>query len=335
MENQLEKIPSYRKEIEAASTLPEIELISDSAAAYAELLRRQGAKYEDQNKLGMERIYISKKQGELLNKFYPKGAKDGFRGNQHKSGKVTSGDFTTMPIAKRESSNSRLLRAATEQQIDEAIEVVINKHQVIAPQNIAATIRNKSKRQTFEQAIKQQEQEIESLTDVQGVYDVICIDPPWPYDRAYDPDTSRIANPYPEMSIQEIKDIELPLKENGFVFLWTTHRFLPDAFDILFTWGIDYKATLVWNKMNLGMGVWFRMQCEFCLFGVKGSPLWLNTTERDIINEPGREHSRKPEAFYLMVEKLCIGRKLDYFSRSERQGWASYGNRINQFYEGE
>ena len=79
------------------------------------------------------------------------------------------------------------------------------------------------------------------------------------------------------------------------------------------------------------MGNWLRMQCEFCLLGIKGKPTYQNTKYRDIIIEKGREHSRKPERFYDMVNDICIGSKIDYFSREKREGWYSYGNQINKF----
>ena len=169
------------------------------------------------------------------------------------------------------------------------------------------------------------------LPELEGLFDVISVDPPWAYGREYDPETSRVANPYPEMSVEQIKEINLPFTDNAIVFLWTTHKFLPDAFDILKHWGFEYKATIVWNKERIGMGAWFRMQCEFCLFAVKGKPYWDNTTERDIITEARREHSRKPDAFFDMVDKICVGRKLEYFSREVREGWSVFGNDTEKF----
>jgi N6-adenosine-specific RNA methylase IME4 len=73
------------------------------------------------------------------------------------------------------------------------------------------------------------------------------------------------------------------------------------------------------------------MQCEFCLVGVKGSPIWTNTTERDIIREVRREHSRKPNSFYELVDKITVGKKLDYFSREKRENWDTYGNDTEKF----
>jgi len=169
------------------------------------------------------------------------------------------------------------------------------------------------------------------LPNLSGLYDIVSVDPPWNYGRKYDPDGSRIANPYPEMSTDEIKKLKIPFNKDSICFLWTTHKFLPESFKILNEWGFEYKATMVWNKLNIGMGYWFRMQCEFCLLGIKGNPMWLNKSFPEIIEEKKREHSRKPDSFYELVDKICLGRKLEYFSREKRNGWDIFGNDINKF----
>jgi len=187
--------------------------------------------------------------------------------------------------------------------------------------------------------IKKQIEDIEQgeLPELKGLFDVVSVDPPWNYEgetkkiTSFDAVGRRVANPYPEMSTNEIKKIKLPLMDDAVVLLWTTHKFLPDAFDILKEWGLDYKATLVWNKEKIGMGAWFRMQCEFCLVGVKGKPYWENTKYRDIIEEPRRQHSRKPDIFFDVIDKITLGRKLDYFSREKRNGWEVFGNDLNKF----
>jgi N6-adenosine-specific RNA methylase IME4 len=187
--------------------------------------------------------------------------------------------------------------------------------------------------------IEQQIEDIEQglLPELKGLFDVISVDPPWPYEgesksvTSFDAVGRRVANPYPEMSIDAIKKINIPLMDDAVVLLWTTHKFLPDAFEILKEWNLDYKATLVWNKEKIGMGAWFRMQCEFCIVGVKGKPYWNNTIYRDIINEPRRQHSRKPDSFFNMINQITLGRKLEYFSREKRNGWDIFGNDINKF----
>jgi len=200
-------------------------------------------------------------------------------------------------------------------------------------------IKKEEKKVERVELIQKQIEDIEEglLPELIGLFDVVSVDPPWPYEgeskniTSFDSVGRRVANPYPEMSIEQIKNIKLPLMDNAVVLLWTTHKFLPDAFEILKEWNLDYKATLVWNKEKIGMGAWFRMQCEFCLVGIKGKPYWENTTYRDIIVESRREHSRKPDCFFEMIEKITMGNRLEYFSREKREGWKVFGNDINKF----
>jgi len=133
------------------------------------------------------------------------------------------------------------------------------------------------------------------------------------------------------MTLQQIGAIKLPLKDNALVFLWTTHAFLPDSFHLLKHWDLTYKATVVWDKEKMGIGRTIRLQCEFCLLAVKGNPLIEGSAERDILREVRREHSRKPEAFYAMVERMTVGSRLDYFAREQRKGWDVYGIETKKF----
>ena len=164
-----------------------------------------------------------------------------------------------------------------------------------------------------------------------GQFEVVVMDPPWAYGREYDPEGSRVANPYPEMTQAELMQMEPPFAGDAVLFLWTTHQFIWDAKALMDRWGFTYKATLVWDKEKMGMGAWFRMQCEFCLLGVRGKPTWQNTTWRDVIREPRRQHSRKPDAFYQMVEECTVGRRLEMFSREQREGWGAFGNDTAKF----
>lgn len=174
---------------------------------------------------------------------------------------------------------------------------------------------------------KQVEQiEQEAITKPTGLFDVIVIDPPWPYGTEYDPNGRRAANPYPEMSLEQIKSIELPAKDDCVLWLWTTHKFMRYSFEILDTWGFRDVAILTWAKDRMGLGTWLRSQSEFCIMAVRGKPIVTLTNQTTVINGPLREHSRKPDEFYAMVNDLCHGEKLDYFSREKRAGWYQFGN---------
>ncbi len=165
-----------------------------------------------------------------------------------------------------------------------------------------------------------------------GEYDVIVVDPPWPYGSVYDADGFRAASPYPEMSLEAIKAIRLPAARDSIVFLWTTHRFMRYAFEVLDAWGYREVAIITWVKDRMGLGTWLRSQSEFCIMAVRGQPKVCLTNQTTVVYGKLREHSRKPDEFYALVESLCPhARKLDYFAREPRAGWAVYGLEPEKF----
>lgn len=180
--------------------------------------------------------------------------------------------------------------------------------------------------------LQKQAEEISQLkNNFDKKYHVIVLDPPWGYGTKYDPNGRRSANPYPEMSLEEIKNIEIPANDDCVLWLWTTHKFMRHSFDLLDAWGFEDKAILTWVKDRMGLGSWLRSQSEFCIMAVKGKPIINLTNQTTIINGKLREHSRKPDEFYEMVDSLCTGLKIDYFSREQREGWDTYGNDDEKF----
>ena len=206
----------------------------------------------------------------------------------------------------------------------------------LSQRNVLSVVKKDEREKQIEEVRQKIEQE--EITAPSGKFDVIAIDPPWAYDEKggfssdqHDPDGNRGGVDYPTMTVEQIGKIDLPSKDDSVLFLWTTHAFLRDSFALLDQWGYTYKATIVWDKERMGMGRTIRLQCEFCLLAIKGRPIIEGASERDIIREARREHSRKPEAFYAMVERMCMGRKLDYFSREQRKGWDTYGAEAGKF----
>lgn len=186
------------------------------------------------------------------------------------------------------------------------------------------------KNKQIEEKIRKQREEILSgLEQPNGLYDMIIIDPPWNYGRKYDSEGSRSASPYPEMTQEQLlqEDISSKTKNDCILWLWTTDEFIWDAKELLEHWGFEYKAILTWDKEKMGMGRWLRLQCEYCLLGIKGKPLWESKDIRDIIRESRTQHSVKPESFYKILKDNFIGRKLDYFGREPKEGFDSYGTR--------
>lgn len=160
-----------------------------------------------------------------------------------------------------------------------------------------------------------------------GPFRVIVIDPPWKYDSRAQDITHRARSPYPDMGLDQIKG--LPVHEMAHadcvLWLWTTNAFIQQAFKCLDAWGFANKTVLTWVKDRMGTGDWLRGQTEHCLMAVRGKPTVTLTKQTTALVAPLREHSRKPDEFYALVESLCPGNKLELFAREQRDGWQSWG----------
>jgi N6-adenosine-specific RNA methylase IME4 len=170
-----------------------------------------------------------------------------------------------------------------------------------------------------------------------GRYQVIVSDPPWKYDTRAEDTSHRGKNQYPDMTTEEI--CALPVgalaQDNCVLWLWTTNAFMRDAYRCLDAWGFREKTILTWDKELMGLGDWLRNVTEHCILAVKGKPIVSLTNQTTMIREKRREHSRKPVAFYEMVEALCPGSKLEMFSRTPREGWGAWGAETEKFHAAE
>lgn len=159
-------------------------------------------------------------------------------------------------------------------------------------------------------------------------YRTIVADPPWHYDVRAQDTTHRARLPYPSMSIEEIT--ALPVAEwaepDAALWLWTTNAHIEFSFGIAREWGFETKTILTWAKDRMGVGTWLRGQTEHCLLAVRGRPEWRLTNETTVLWAKRLEHSRKPDAFYEMVERMSPGPHLEMFARRRRFGWDVWGN---------
>lgn len=166
-----------------------------------------------------------------------------------------------------------------------------------------------------------------------GPFHVIVADPPWAYEKRKDDGTHRTALSYPDMTTEEI--CSMPIKDLGrddsILWLWTTNAFMRDAFLVLDAWGYHEKTILTWAKNRMGTGDWLRGQTEHCILAVRGKPIVTLSNQTTLLSGPLREHSRKPEEFYALVEALCPGSKVELFSRTQRSGWAAWGAEKEKF----
>ncbi|HYD00958.1 MAG TPA: MT-A70 family methyltransferase [Phycisphaerales bacterium] len=166
-----------------------------------------------------------------------------------------------------------------------------------------------------------------------GPFRVIVIDPPWRYEKRAEDATHRAGLPYPDMSTGEIvaMPIEKLAHDDAILWLWTTNAFMEDAYLCLKSWGFEAKTILTWAKDRMGTGDWLRGKTEHCILAVRGRPTVTLTNQTTLLEAPLREHSRKPEEFYELVEALCPGSKCEVFARETRDGWTSHGAESTKF----
>jgi N6-adenosine-specific RNA methylase IME4 len=180
----------------------------------------------------------------------------------------------------------------------------------------------------------------QDLTEkVQGSYATILADPPWQFQNRTGkmaPEHKRLLR-YPTMELEEI--CELPVRNlagaAAHLYLWVPNALLAEGLEVMRRWGFTYKSNLVWYKIRQdggpdgrGVGFYFRNVTELILFGVRGSMRTLQPgrTQVNLLATRKREHSRKPDEIYDLIEGCSPGPYLELFARFPRSGWAQWGN---------
>jgi N6-adenosine-specific RNA methylase IME4 len=173
-------------------------------------------------------------------------------------------------------------------------------------------------------------------------YRTIVADPPWPYDEGWPgwglAREERRALPYPAMSLKELRGLPIRdlLEPEGYAFLWTTNRYLEEAFAIARAWTLVPRQTLTWCKpaRGKGPGGMFATTTEFIVvaqrIGPRSHARGTRTLGQRIDTSwfiwARSEHSQKPEAFLDLVETVSPGPYLELFARRNRLGWDTWGN---------
>lgn len=177
------------------------------------------------------------------------------------------------------------------------------------------------------------------LAKMTGQFSTILADPPWQFQNRTGkvaPEHRRLLR-YPTMELKEI--IELPVARlaaaQSHLYLWVPNALLQEGLRVMEAWGFTYKSNLVWHKIRKdggpdgrGVGFYFRNVTELVLFGVRGSMRTLPPGRRqvNILATRKREHSRKPDEIYDIIESCSPGPYLEVFARFRRAGWKQWGN---------
>lgn len=177
------------------------------------------------------------------------------------------------------------------------------------------------------------------LAKAEGPYATILADPPWQFQNRTGkvaPEHRRLLR-YPTMELKEIMDLPVSkvVAAKSHLYLWVPNALLLEGLKVMEAWGFTYKTNIVWYKIRKdggpdgrGVGFYFRNVTELLLFGVKGSMRTLKPgrTQVNLFGTRKREHSRKPDEVFDIIESCSPGPYLELFARFARQGWHQWGN---------
>ncbi len=175
----------------------------------------------------------------------------------------------------------------------------------------------------------------------------VLADPPWRFANRTGkvaPEHKRLSR-YPTMMLDEICALPVSdyLTEAAHCYLWVPNALLPEGLEVLRAWGFDYKSNIVWHKIRKdggsdgrGVGFYFRNVTELLLFGTRGRnarTLPPGRRQVNMLQTRKREHSRKPDEQYEIIEGCSWGPYLELFGRGLREGWTVWGNQADADYK--
>jgi N6-adenosine-specific RNA methylase IME4 len=155
------------------------------------------------------------------------------------------------------------------------------------------------------------------------------------------PEHKRLSR-YSTLRLEEIMEIPVSkiAKEESHLYLWVPNALLPEGLEVLNSWGFQYKTNLIWHKIRKdggpdgrGVGFYFRNTTELILFGVRGNLRTLAPGRRqvNIIRSQKREHSKKPDELYDIIQSCSPGPYLELFARGNRKGWTQWGDQVEDY----
>jgi N6-adenosine-specific RNA methylase IME4 len=176
-------------------------------------------------------------------------------------------------------------------------------------------------------------------------FSTLLADPPWRFQNR----TGKMAPEHRRLSRYETMDLKeltaLPVKhvtsDVAHLYLWVPNALLPEGLQVMKAWGFEYKSNIVWHKIRKdggsdgrGVGFYFRNVTELVLFGIKGKnarTLAPGRRQVNLLATQKREHSRKPDELYPIIEACSPGPFLELFARGTRPGWTAWGNQSDDY----
>lgn len=176
-------------------------------------------------------------------------------------------------------------------------------------------------------------------------YATVLADPPWQFKNRTGkmaPEHKRLSR-YSTLSLDDIKALPVAdiAEQTAHLYLWVPNALLAEGMQVMEAWGFTYKTNLVWYKVRKdggpdrrGVGFYFRNVTEIILFGVRGKQartLQPGRSQENMLISRKREHSRKPDEQYDLIEACSWGPRIELFARGPRPGWTVWGNQAEDY----
>ena len=177
-------------------------------------------------------------------------------------------------------------------------------------------------------------------------FSTVLVDPPWRFQNSTGkvaPEHRRLSR-YRTLTLDEIKSLPVGdvVKPTAHLYLWVPNALLAEGLEVMAAWGFTYKANIVWHKIRKdggsdgrGVGFYFRNVTELVLFGVRGKNARTLAPGRRQVNyiaSRKREHSRKPDELYPIIEACSPEPYLELFARGAWPNWQVWGNQADSSY---
>ena len=326
MGTYLARFDTAKKALIEAKSIDEVKAIRDKAEMLRAYAKQAKESLEMQNYCAEIKLRAERRAGEMLRarEPHPPGPEP-----EDRSHDVTyPPKLDDLGINKSQSSRWQKIADLNEEAFEEHIEAYKHEQKELTT---ASVLRLYAVAKAEEMQAQLQDQPLP-----EGRYKTIIVDPPWPMAKVMrEVRPNQAEFDYPVMTVEQIEgfNIQSIAEQSAHVFLWTTQKFLPVAFQVFDSWAVSYIFTMVWHKAGgfqpFGLP---QYNCEFVLYGRIGSPQFIETKAFPVcFAGERREHSRKPDEFYDMIRRVCQAPRLDMFSREKRDGYDQHGNEQAKF----
>ncbi len=342
--NALGDLSVARRALAEADTLPELTHLMDQTEVVRIAARKIGLSLDAQNDWAEFKLDTERKAGSILRNMVKNPGTRASGAEPGKGGRIVGGNIVLPPtniprladlgVDKMQASRWRAVAAIPEPTYRRFIDDARAERKEVTETGAIKLSRDIQIRT----ARAKKATPVSTPGFPTGPFRLIVIDPPWPMhksERETAPKQGKDLD-YPTMSLEQIT--ELPIARLGKdprgsqIYLWTTHHFLPDAFDLFKSWGVTYHCLITWVKPTGMTPYSWMFNTEHALFGYLG-PFEVERKGLKVgFTAPTGRHSEKPDEFYDAVKQASPaidGARLDMFARRKRPGWIPWGAEVS------